>query len=139
MTTEGALKPDMAGNELEEARNLQSMASLTALKAAKKELRTLMKQKLSNISAESVKYQSEFINLKRSIMLLNQGQAVTSSRVSSALNRTKKQRDLAYILLCLLARFKQTPLSAMHSKLGREFSFLTSTREKPHHLTHHAP
>jgi hypothetical protein len=64
MTTEGDLKPDMAGNELEEARNLQSMASLTALKAAKKELRTLMKQKLSNVSAESVKYQSESIHLK---------------------------------------------------------------------------
>lgn len=139
MTTEGDLKPDMAGNELEEARNLQSMASLTALKAAKKELRTLMKQKLSNVFAESVKYQSEFIHLKRSIMLLNQDQAVTSSRVSSASNRTKKQRDLAYISLCLLARFKQTPLSAMHSKLGRKFSYLTSTRRNPHHLTHHAP
>jgi hypothetical protein len=93
LTTEGDLKPDMAGNELEEARTLESMASLTALKAAKKELRTLMKQKLSNVSPESVKSQSEFIHVKSSIMLLNQAQAVTSSRVSSASNHTKKQRD----------------------------------------------
>ncbi len=64
MITEGDLNPDMARNELEEARSSQSMASLTAVKAAKKELRTLMKQKVSNVSAESVKHQSKSIHLK---------------------------------------------------------------------------
>jgi hypothetical protein len=54
VTKKGVLKSDMAGDEVEGGQDTESMASLVALKAAKKELRTLMKQKLSSIVAESV-------------------------------------------------------------------------------------
>jgi 5-formyltetrahydrofolate cyclo-ligase len=48
----------MGRNLCQRDRSPGDMASHTALKAAKKELRTLMKQKLSNISSESVNAQS---------------------------------------------------------------------------------
>jgi len=48
----------MSGKVSVEGRSPEDMASCTALKAAKKELRTLMKQKLSKISTESVNAQS---------------------------------------------------------------------------------
>jgi 5-formyltetrahydrofolate cyclo-ligase len=38
--------------------NPEAMASAAALKAAKKELRTLMKKRLSNVSPESISSQS---------------------------------------------------------------------------------
>ena len=49
----------MAGN-IQEDSKAENMASLLALKAAKKELRTSMKQKLSNLTTESINGQSRY-------------------------------------------------------------------------------
>jgi len=51
----------MDGKVSEERRNPKIMTSLTALKAAKKQLRSLMKKKLSNISSESINTQSNAV------------------------------------------------------------------------------
>jgi hypothetical protein len=60
----------MSGNVPEEGRSPEIMVSSTVLKAAKKELRTLMKQKLSNISSDSVDAQSKLNHLKLRLILL---------------------------------------------------------------------
>lgn len=77
----GGLKSDMAGNEAEAGQDPESMASLAALKAAKKELRTLMKQKLSNISAESMNTQSRahLSQHLNNVAKLNPGNAILKS------------------------------------------------------------
>ena len=46
------------GDKKDDQSLIEAMASLTALKAAKKELRVLMKQKVSSISKEAVQVQS---------------------------------------------------------------------------------
>jgi hypothetical protein len=56
---EGDLRCDMAKHE--SALSSESMASSVVLKAAKKELRTLMKQKLSSISTDAVNTQSRLL------------------------------------------------------------------------------
>jgi hypothetical protein len=59
----------MSGNVPGEGRSPKIMAS-PVLKAAKKELRTLMKQKLSNIPSDSVDAQSKLNHLKLRLILL---------------------------------------------------------------------
>lgn len=61
----------MSGHLPEESHSPENMASSAALKAAKKELRTLMKQKLSNLSAESVNAQSKLSHFALEFKLLN--------------------------------------------------------------------
>ncbi len=53
---------EMAENVLENLRT-ESMASPLALKAAKKELRTSMKQKLSKLTTDSISDQSRYSDM----------------------------------------------------------------------------
>jgi len=50
---------DMGKKDSDEGNKVEAMASSAVLKAAKKELRSFIKQKLSNISSESVATQSK--------------------------------------------------------------------------------
>jgi hypothetical protein len=70
----------MSGNVPEEGRSPADMVSSTALKAAKKELRALMKQKFSNISTESVNAQSKLNYSTLRFILLKEAQVMLSSR-----------------------------------------------------------
>jgi hypothetical protein len=69
---EDNLTSDMAAaNESEAGLSSESMASSAVLKTAKKELRTLMKQKLSNVTSESVNAQSRFLHCRLRFFVLN--------------------------------------------------------------------
>jgi hypothetical protein len=60
-----------AANESEAGISAESMASSAVLKTAKKELRTLMKQKLSDVTSESVNAQSRFSHCRLRFFVLN--------------------------------------------------------------------
>lgn len=62
LKSEDHLMSGMAENKSKSGLSPESMASLAALKVGKKVVRTAMKQKLSNVSADSVNTQSTLIH-----------------------------------------------------------------------------
>ncbi len=100
----------MKAQEGQQGLNPESMASATMIRAAKKELRTLMKHKLSMISPESIKHQSEhkFI-VRHMFQIANEQQAQLSLRISLNLSHIKKQNELGFTCQCQLVKFKQMP------------------------------